>query len=131
MRHLLRDAAIELAWLYRDIGEDIRGGWPTDELGWTLVDISAPLDEATCPRFGTRLRLNLLRRRILSRLEERQALARANGRSWPLPSAIHFLIGPDGDAVARCGFELADGLPAITWCESSQRAFGISPSALR
>ena len=124
VRHLLRDAAIGFAWLYWDIGDDLRTGWPTDSLGWTVIDASTEVDEIICPRFGTRLRLNLLRRRILVRLEQKQVLAQKNGRHWPLPSAMTFLVGPEGEVKTRCGFALSFQLDEITWCEALQRAVG-------
>lgn len=100
VRHLLRDAAIGLECLHFSLGERLRGGWPTDRAERAIIDVSAPLDEAACPRDGTRKFLNHLRHRLLFVLEQKQALAAANGRHWPLPSAFCFLLAPDGTATA-------------------------------
>jgi hypothetical protein len=104
LRHLLRDAAIGLECLHFALGERLRTGWPTDGADRAIIDVSAPLDKAACPRDGTREFLNFLRHRLLVELEQTQTLAAANGRHWPLPSAFCFLLAPDGTAIAALRF---------------------------
>lgn len=125
LRHLLRDAAIGLAWLHFDLGEGLCAGWPTDDAGWAAIDVSVPLDEAACPRYGTREFLNRLRGRLLLALERKQALAAANGRHWPLPSAIRFLLAPDGSARATLRFPAPFQPEGVAWLEASQPGLGL------
>lgn len=120
VRHLLRDAAIGLAWLQFDLGDSLRAGWPTDGADRAIIDVSAPLDEAACPRAGTREFLNRLRRRLLLALERKQALAAANGRRWLLPVAIRFLLAPDGAVRAGLRFPAPFQPEGVAWLEAVQ-----------
>lgn len=120
IRHLLRDAAIGLAWLYFDLRETLLDGWPTDEEGWALIDVALPLSEATCPRLGTREHLNRLRLRILGALRDMQVLAAANGRYWAMPEPIQFLVAPGGDIRARLRFPPPFQPTDQAWLEAAQ-----------
>lgn len=128
VRHLLRDAAIGLAWLHHALGASLRAGWPMDDAGRAIIDVSAPLDEAACPRAGTRDFFNRLRHRLLSALERSRSLAAANGRHWPLPSAIRFLVAQDGAATAALRFPAPFQPEGVDWLEASQPRIG--PQAL-
>lgn len=125
VRHLLRDAAIGLAWLHFDLGESLCVGWPTDDAGWAIIDVSAPLAQAACARVGTCEFLNRLRRRLLLALERKQALAAANGRHWPLPSTIRFLVAPDGAVRATLRFPAPFQPEGVAWLEASQPGIGL------
>lgn len=120
VRHLLRDAAIGLECLHVSLGESLRAGWPTDGAGRAIIDASAPLDETACPREGTREFLNRLRDRLLRALERKQALAAANGRHWPPPSAFHFLLAPDGTATAALRFPPPFQPEEMPWLGATQ-----------
>ena len=120
VRHLLRDAAIGLESLHRALGENLRAGWPTDDAGRAILDVSAPLDEAACPRDGTRKFLNHLRHRLMFALEQKQALAAANERHWPLPSALCFLLAPDGTATVALRFPPPFQPGKIPWLAATQ-----------
>lgn len=129
VRHLLRDAAIGLAWLHFDLGETLRVGWPTDGAGRAIIDATVPLDEKACPRDGTRKFLNLLRHRLLFALEQKQALAAASGRHWPLPSAIRFIIASDGTATAALRFPPPFQPQETPWSAATQ--FRVCRHAIR
>jgi hypothetical protein len=120
IRHLLRDAAIGLAWLYFDLREGLRDDWPKDEEDRALIDVTHPLDEYTCPRRGTRELLNHLRQRIIDALRKQQALAAANGRYWPMPEAIQFLVASSGDIRARLRFPPPFQPANRPWLEAAQ-----------
>ena len=120
IRHLLRDAAIGLAWLHFSLGESLRAGWPMDGAGRAIIDVSAPLDEAACPRDGTRNFLNHLRHRLLFALERKQSLAAANGGHWPLPSAIRFLLAPDGAVRTELRFSAPFQPEEMVWLGATQ-----------
>jgi len=120
VRHLLRDAAIGLAWLYFSLGESLRAGWPEDDAGWSIIDATHALDEARCSRSGTRDFLNFLRRRILDGLRKKQALAAANGRHWPLPTTIHFLLSRRGEIKVRACFPPQLQADRMEWVEALQ-----------
>jgi hypothetical protein len=121
LRGALADAAKAMEHVGPVVVEDVLANWPVLQgMDARVIELADPLPGGLY-RLATQMFLNVLRERLVTRVQSLRAKSHANGRWWPAPESLQLILKEDGCVAARMRFDAGYHPPEHPWLEWTGR----------